>query len=254
MPLPFERSELVVPPQVASELDLAIAWVRHRHQVLHDWGFVQRVPMGHGLTALFAGPSGTGKTMAAQVLAKELGLDLHRIDASQLVSKWVGETEKNIAMAFGARVGVLFFDEADALFGKRGEAKSPQDRWANIEIGFLLQRMEEYDGVTILATNRMQDMDEAFLRRLHVVVDFPLPSEADRLRIWRGMLPAAPDREPDLDLESLAREFEISGGEIKNAVLAAAYLAAAESKPIGMEHLRRAATRELVKSGKVVER
>lgn len=254
LPLPFERSELVVPPHVASELDLAVAWVRHRHRVLHDWGFVRRVPMGHGLTALFAGPSGTGKTMAAQVLARELDLDLYRIDASQLVSKWVGETEKNIAMAFGARVGVLFFDEADALFGKRGEAKSPQDRWANIEVGYLLQRMEEYDGVTVLATNRMQDMDEAFLRRLHVVVDFPMPLEADRLRIWQGMFPAGAERAEDIDLASLAREFEISGGEIKNAVLAAAYMAAAEAKPIGMEHLRRAATRELVKSGKVVER
>jgi len=181
-------------------------------------------------------------------------MELHRLDASQLVSKWVGETEKNIALAFGARVGVLFFDEADALFGKRGEAKSPQDRWANIEIGYLLQRMEEYDGVTILATNRMQDMDEAFLRRLHLVVDFPVPGESDRLRIWTGMLPEAADRAPNLDLASLAAEFEITGGEIKNAVLAAAYMAAAEAKPIGMEHLRRGATRELVKSGKVVDR
>src|SRR5215831_6941907 len=253
LPLPYERPELVVPAHVNEELDLAVAWVRQRHRVLHDWGFVRRVPMGHGLTALFAGPSGTGKTMAAQVLARELGLDLHRIDASQLVSKWVGETEKNIAMAFGARVGVLFFDEADALFGKRGEAKSPQDRWANIEVGYLLQRMEEYDGVTILATNRMQDMDDAFLRRLHVVVDFPMPSEPDRHRIWQGMFPAAADRAEDIDLAVLAREFEISGGEIKNAMLAAAYMAAAEARPIGMEHLRRAATRELVKSGKVVE-
>jgi SpoVK/Ycf46/Vps4 family AAA+-type ATPase len=150
-------------------------------------------------------------------------------------------------------VGVLFFDEAEAVLGKRHETKDPRDRYANVEVAYLLQRMEEYDGVTVLATNRMQDVDEAFLRRLHVVVDFPMPSEADRLRIWEGMLPADADRERDLDLAALAREFDISGGQIKNAALAAAYLAAAKSERIGMTHLRRAATRELVKSGKVMD-
>jgi hypothetical protein len=253
MPQPYTREELVVPSHISAELDLAVAWVRHRHRVLHDWGFSRRVPMGHGLTALFSGSSGTGKTMAAQVLARELGLDLYRIDLSQIMSKYIGETEKNLALVFGARVGILFFDEAEAVLGKRSEVKDAHDRYANIEIGYLLQRMEEYDGVTVLATNRMQDIDEAFVRRLHVVVDFPMPSEANRLRIWQGMLPDSAERQPDLDLRALARDFDMSGGQIKNAALAGAYLAAAEQKPIGMMHLRRAATREMVKSGKIVE-
>ncbi len=243
-----------MPPVVAAELDLAVAWVRHRHRVLHEWGFGRRVSMGHGLTALFSGPSGTGKTMAAQVLARELGLELYRIDLSQVMSKYIGETEKNLALLFGARVGVLFFDEAEVMLGRRRETKEPRDRYANVEIAYLLQRMEEYDGVTVLATNRVRDVDEAFMRRLHVVVDFPMPSEADRLRIWQGMLPTAADRAPDLDLAALAHEFDISGGQIKNAALAGAYLAAAERKPIGTAHLRRATMRELVKSGKIVER
>jgi hypothetical protein len=254
LPLPYERAELVVPPAVDAELNLAVAWVRHRHRVLHQWGFGRRVSMGHGLTALFSGLPGTGKTMAAQILARELGLDLFRIDLSQIMSKFIGETEKNLASVFSARVGILFFDEAEAILGKRSEVKQAHDRHANIEIGYLLQRMEEYDGVTILATNRVRDMDEAFLRRLHVVIDFPMPSETERLRIWQGMLPATAALETDLDLKALAHDFEISGGEIKNAALAAAYLAAAEGRGIGMDQLRRAATRELVKGGKVVDR
>jgi ATPase family protein associated with various cellular activities (AAA)/winged helix domain-containing protein len=252
MTLPFERADLIVPPAVDRELDLATAWVRHRHQVLHEWGFLGRLPMGHGLTALFTGPPGTGKTMAAQVMARALGLDLYRIDLSQVMSKFIGETEKQLALLFDARVGILFFDEAEAILGKRSEVKNAHDRYANIEIGYLLQRMEEYDGVTILATNRQRDMDEALVRRLHVVVDFPLPSAADRLRIWEGMLPRQAARAADVDLGALARGSELSGGEIKNAALAAAYLAAAEGTPIGMAHLTRAVHRELVKSGKVV--
>jgi hypothetical protein len=253
MPLPYERDDLIVPPGVAAELDLAVAWVRHRHRVLHDWGFGRRVTMGHGLTALFSGPSGTGKTMAAQVLARELGLDLFRIDLSQVMSKYIGETEKNLGLLFGARIGVLFFDEAEVVLGRRHETKDPRDRYANVEIAYLLQRMEEYDGVTILATNRAQDIDEAFTRRLHVVIDFPMPSEADRVRIWQGMIPTTAECAPDLDLRALARDFDISGGQIKNAALAAAYLAAAETKPIGMDHFSRAARRELVKDGKIVD-
>jgi hypothetical protein len=253
MALPYTRHDLIVPPKVEAELDLALAWVRHRHRVLHEWGFVGRVSMGHGLTALFSGPSGTGKTMAAQVLARELGLELYRVDFSQLMSKFIGETEKNISLVYSARVGVLFFDEAEVILGRRHETKDARDRYANVEIAYLLQRMEEYDGVTVLATNRMQDIDEAFIRRIHVVADFPMPSEADRKRIWEGMLPSAAERDPDLDLGALAREFDISGGQIKNAALAAAYLAAAANRPIHMDHLRRAATRELVKSGKVID-
>jgi SpoVK/Ycf46/Vps4 family AAA+-type ATPase len=194
--------------------------------------------------------------MAAQVLARELGLDLYRVDLSRVMSKYIGETEKHLARLFDeahASGAVLFFDEADALFGKRGEVKDALDRYANVEVGYLLQRMEEHDGVTVLATNRMRDMDEAFLRRFHVIVDFPMPTEADRLRIWKGMFPKDAALEPGLDLAPLARGFEVSGGEIKNAVLAAAYAAAAEQRPIGLEHLKRALKRELIKGGKVVD-
>lgn len=252
LPLPYRPEDLVVPPHVETELRLAVAWVRHQHQVLEEWGFSRRVPLGHGLTALFTGPPGTGKTMAAQILAWELRLDLHRVDLSQVMSKYIGDTEKNLARLFDAH-GFLFFDEADALFGKRSEVKDAHDRYANLEIGYLLQRMESYDGVTVLATNRMRDMDEAFIRRFHVIVEFPMPSEADRLRIWQGMFPDRAARAGDLDLSSLARAFEMSGGEIKNSVLAAAYMAAAEKEPIGMSQLKRAIRRELVKSGKVVD-
>jgi AAA+ superfamily predicted ATPase len=256
LPTPFDRQELVVPSHIQAELDLAVAWVRHQHTVLEDWGFARRVPMGHGLTALFSGPPGTGKTMAVQILARELGIDLYRVDLSRVMSKYIGETEKNLGRLFDeadASGALLFFDEADALFGKRSEVTNAHDRYANVEIGYLLQRMEEHEGVTVLATNRSHDMDEAFLRRFHVIAEFPLPGEADRLRIWEGMFPKDAAREPDLDLAAFARDFEISGGEIRNTVLAAAYLAAAEAHPVGMRHLRRALARELTKQGKVVD-
>jgi SpoVK/Ycf46/Vps4 family AAA+-type ATPase len=256
LPLPYSRADLVAPQRVNSEIDLAIAWVRHQAQVLDRWGFGRRIAFGKGLAAVFAGPSGTGKTMAAQVLARELGLDAYRVDLSRIMSKYIGETEKNLGAVFDearASGAVLFFDEADALFGKRSEVSDAHDRYANVEIGYLLQRMEEHDGVTILATNRLRDVDEAFLRRFHIIADFPMPSEEDRLRIWQGMLPPALEREPDLDLRRLARDFEISGGDIKNAVLAAAYMAAAQGKPVGMHHLKAALRREMIKSGKVID-
>ena len=256
LPLPFCFADLVVPGDVQQELDLAVTWVHHQHQVLSDWGFGRRVPYGHGLTVLFSGPPGTGKTMAAQVLARELELDLFRVDLSQVMSKYIGETERNLARLFDeahASGAILFFDEADALFGKRTEVKDAHDRYANVEIGYLLQRMEEHDGVTILATNRRADLDEAFMRRFHCIVTFPMPSEQDRLRIWEGMFPEEVQREPDLDLQPFAKRFEISGGETRNAVLAAAYLATADSKPIGLRHLKRALRRELRKAGRFVD-
>jgi SpoVK/Ycf46/Vps4 family AAA+-type ATPase len=212
--------------------------------------------MGRGLTALFTGPPGTGKTMAAQVLARALGLDLYRVDLSRVMSKWIGEMEKNLCRLFDeaqASGAVLFFDEADALFGKRSQVNDAHDRYANVEIGYLLQRMEEHEGVTVLATNRMADMDEAFLRRFHFLLNFPMPDEAMRRRIWEGMFPLAAEREPDLDLARLARAFELSGGEIKNVVLAAAFLAADDGRPIGLTHLARAIAREFHKSGKLLD-
>ncbi len=255
LPLPYPREDLIVPDRIESELDLAIAWVRHRRKVLEEWGFDRRVPMGRGLTALFSGPPGTGKTMAAQVLARTLGLDLYRVDLSRVMSKYIGETEERLRQLFDeayASGAILFFDEADALFGKRSEVKDAHDRYANVEIGYLLQRMESHDGVTLLATNRMRDLDEAFLRRFHFNIHFPMPSESDRLRIWKGMFPPQAERDANLDLQALARRFELSGGEIKNIVLAAAYLAAAEGHPIGRAHLAQALRREQAKNGRVV--
>ncbi len=256
MPVPYRMQDLVVPDAVRMELELALAWVRNYWTVMSTWGFARRVVLGRGLTALFSGPPGTGKTMAAQILAGELQQDLFRVNLSQVVSKYIGETEKNLARLFddaSASGAILFFDEADALFGKRTEVKDAHDRYANVEIGYLLQRMEEHEGVTILATNRKSDMDEAFVRRFHFMINFTLPSEADRLLIWQGMFPAAAERSPDLDLRPLARHFEISGGEIRNIVLAAAFLAAAAKTPIGVPQIRRALQRELVKNGRVVD-
>jgi hypothetical protein len=253
--LPYAWDELVVPPAVGTELELARTWIREQRQVLDRWGFARRLSMGRGLTMLFSGQPGTGKTMAAQVLARELALDLYRVDLSRVVNKYIGETEKNLARLFDeaqAAGAILFFDEADALFGKRSEVKDAHDRYANLEVGYLLQRMEEYEGVTILATNRLRDMDEAFTRRFHFLIDFPMPDEAHRLKIWAGMFPPEAARDAEIDLRGLARSFEISGGEIKNAALSAAFIAAGEGAPISTDHVRNAVKREFQKSGKVV--
>jgi SpoVK/Ycf46/Vps4 family AAA+-type ATPase len=207
--------------------------MRNRYRVFDDWGFSQKVVLGRGLSALFAGEPGTGKTMAAQVLAHELGLELFRIDLSKVMSKYIGETEKNLARLFEdarASGSILFFEEADALFGKRSEVKDAHDRYANVEIGYLLQRMEEHTGTTILATNRVGDLDEAFTRRFHFILNFPMPCPAERRRIWQGMLPRGAKRESNLDLDMLARDYDISGGEIRNSVLSAAFIAADEGQ------------------------
>ena len=201
--------------------------------------------------------------MGAQALIRELAdrggaaIDLYRVDLSRVQSKWVGETERNLSQLFDeahASGCALFFDEADALFGKRSEVRSAHDRYANVEIGYLLQRMEQYDGdgVMILATNRPSDLDEAFLRRFQFNVRFPMPGEAERLRIWQGMFPASAALDEDLDLPAIAQSFELSGGEIRNGALAAAYLAAAEGTSIGNRHAYRAAIREMNKAGRVV--
>ncbi len=256
LPCPYRPEDLIVPPRVKAELDLALAWVRHQVKVLGEWGFEQRVPFGYGLSALFSGPSGTGKTMAAQVLAKRLGLDIYRVDLSRVVSKYIGETEKNLGQLFDEshRSGtILFFDEADALFGKRSEVKDAHDRYANVEIGYLLQRMEEHDGIVVLATNRKQDMDEAFTRHFDITLSFPMPDEAHRLRIREGMFPGTTAREGELDFRGLARRFELSGGEIRNSVIAAAYLAANDGQPITIRHLKQALIRKQRRSGRVID-
>ncbi len=239
---------LILPaPQQQTLREIAVQ-ARHRFQVYERWGFAGQGTRGLGISALFHGPSGTGKTLAAEVLAQELRLDLYRIDLSQVVSKYIGETEKNLARLFDAAEeagAVLFFDEADALFGKRSEVKDSHDRYANIEISYLLQRMEAYRGLAILATNLKSALDRAFLRRLRFVVEFPFPDVAQRAEIWRRIFPAQTPTE-QLDTGRLAR-LNIAGGSIRNIALHAAFLAADSGEPVGMKHIFRAARSEYIK-------
>jgi hypothetical protein len=240
--------DLVLPPSEQQILEEITAQVRHRAKVYDTWEFAGRSPNGLGITALFAGASGTGKTLAAEVLAQELRLDLYRIDLSQTVSKYIGDTEKNLRRMFdAAEMGgaILLFDEADALFGKRSEVKDAHDRYANIEVSYLLQRMEAYRGLAILTTNLKQAIDTAFLRRLRFVVQFPFPDWAQRLEIWRRILPENLPTQ-DLDFQKLA-QLNIAGGHIRNIALNAAFLAADADTPMQMVHLLRAAQREYAK-------
>ena len=246
-------SSLVLPEEAVRQLREICAHVRQRGRVLHDWGFDARLSLGKGLYVLFLGPSGTGKTLAAEVVAHELEVELLKVDLSSVVSKYIGETEKNLRQIFeGAERSdaILFFDEADALFGKRSEVKDAHDRYANIEINFLLQRLEEFEGVAILATNFAQNIDEAFGRRVHMTVEFPFPDEAARLAIWRNHIPGQTPVAPDLDLRPLARHLQITGGNIRNIVFNAAFLAAEEDRTVGLEHLLLATRREYQKIGK----
>ncbi len=250
----FGWEDLVLPERPREILGSISSYLRHRDVVLSEWGYERTVARTQGLKVLFAGESGTGKTMAGQVLARELGLDLFRIDLATVVSKYIGETEKNLDRIFGAAEGsnaILFFDEADALFGKRSEVRDSHDRYANIEVAYLLQKMEAYPGAVILATNFRQNMDDAFLRRLDVVVDFPFPEPEDRERIWALVLPEAAPIADDVDIAFLANRFKLSGGGIRNCSLAAAFLAADEQSAIGMEHLIRAVALEYGKLGRL---
>jgi SpoVK/Ycf46/Vps4 family AAA+-type ATPase len=193
--------------------------------------------------------------MAAEVIAKELGLDLYKIDLSQAVSKYIGETEKNLDKIFqeaGTSNAILFFDEADALFGKRSEVKDAHDRYANIETGYLLQKMEEYDGIAILATNLRSNMDEAFVRRMNFIVELPFPREKERRAIWEGIWPDTTPRSERLDLDFVARRFEITGGNIRNIAIAAAFMAVDNGGIVDMKHLVHATRREYQKMGKIV--
>ena len=220
---------------------------------MHDWGFARRSSRGLGTAALFAGPSGTGKTMAAEVIANALGLDLYRIDLAGVVSKYIGETEKNLDKIFAAAENdILFFDEADALFGKRSEVRDSHDRYANLEISYLLQKMEQYPGITILATNLRQNLDEAFVRRLAFIVQFPFPDEAMRRRIWAGVWPTDIPRSEDVNLDDLSRQYKLSGGNIRNIALAASFFAADEGRVVTNTALLQAARREFQKLGKAL--
>ena len=242
---------LVLPPRARETLTHIAAQVRNRFTVYHRWQLARSETRGRGISALFSGASGTGKTLAAEVLARELDLDLYRIDLSAVVSKYIGETEKNLAQIFDAAEGggvILLFDEADALFGERSQVSDSHDRYANIEIAYLLQRMEAFGGLSILTTNIRDAIDQAFLRRLRFLIDFPFPDRALRREIWARNLPAAVDR-AGLDLDGLAR-LNVAGGTIRNIALNAAFLAADQDAAISMEHLRRAAVYEYDKMGR----
>ena len=243
--------DLILPGEEAAQLRELAARHRGRETVYGRWQFSPLPSVG--VVALFAGPSGTGKTLAAEVVAGDLGLDLYKVDLSAVVSKYIGETEKNLERIFGAAAAgdlVLFFDEADALFGKRSEVSDAHDRYANIEVAYLLQRLETYDGLVVLATNLQRNIDPAFLRRISVAVDFTMPEEAERRAIWaRAFPPSAPVA--DLELDFLARQFKITGGVISNAALGAAFLAASEDSPITMRHAVLSVKREFQKLGRL---
>ncbi|MGH2841564.1 MAG: ATP-binding protein, partial [Solirubrobacteraceae bacterium] len=250
----YTWDDLVLPARQRELLASVSAYLRHRDLVLSQWGYERLVSGSQGLKVLFAGESGTGKTMAARMLANELGLDIYRIDLAGVVSKYIGETEKNLDRIFAAAEGsnaILFFDEADALFGKRTEVRDSHDRYANIEVAYLLQKMEDYPGAVILATNFRKNMDDAFLRRLDFLVDFPFPEPDDRERIWRRLLPAQAPLADDVDAALLAGRFKLAGGSIRNCSLAAAFLAADEGAPIEMRHLLRAVAVEYAKLGRL---
>jgi hypothetical protein len=245
--------DLILPEDAGRQLEELAAQVAHRALVYESWGFGQKLNRGRGVAALFAGPSGTGKTLAAEVLAAHLKLDLFRIDLAAVVSKFIGETEKNLRCVFDAaeRCGaVLFFDEADALFARRSEVKDSHDRYANLEVNYLLQRMEDYRGLAVLASNRKDVIDEAFMRRLRFIVDFPFPDSRQRARIWQGVFPKEAPSE-GLDFAALAR-LEIPGGSIRNIALNAAFRAAEEGGPVTMRHVMGAAGREYRKIGKLM--
>ncbi len=240
--------DLVLPELQTDALKMICAQVRQRYAVYHEWGFARRHRRGLGISVLFTGPSGTGKTLAAEILAQQLRLDLYRIDLSAVVSKYIGETEKNLRLLFDAAEGcggVLLFDESEALFGKRSEVHHSHDRFANIEIAYLLQRMEAFGGLAILTTNMKSALDNAFLRRIRMIVQFPFPETKQREQIWQKVFPPeAPTHE--LDFALLAR-LSVTGGSIRNIALNAAAIAADIGRPIGMNHVLRAAKIEYAK-------
>ena len=248
-------SDIVLPQAQLKQLREIVAHVKRAQVVFDEWGFDRKFSYGRGVTTLFEGPSGTGKTMAAGILSAELGLDLYKIDLSSVVSKYIGETEKNLNRVFAEAQesnAILFFDEADALFGKRSEVKDAHDRYANLETAYLLQRMEEYSGVVILASNMKQNMDDAFVRRLRFILHFPFPNDRDRELIWRKSFPAGAPLGKDVDFRWLARKLEVTGGNIKNISLRAAFIAIDRQSPIDMSCLTEAATREIEKIGKIM--
>jgi hypothetical protein len=247
--------ELILPDEQMIQLQEMVKRAQFAH-IVEDWGYKERYTNMYGISALFAGESGTGKTLSAQVIAKELGLVMYRIDLSAVVSKYIGETEKNLARIFTeahSSNAILFFDEADALFGKRSEVKDARDRYANIEVAYLLQQIEEYDGVAIMATNLRQNLDDAFTRRLDFMIDFPFPDPDYRTKLWMSHFPKTAPLADDIDIELLAQRYHLAGGNIRNAALAAAFLAASDGGVITNLHIQSAIRREHQKMGRLLQ-
>lgn len=253
---PFDTEDIVLAQDTRAELDLATAWARHGTGLFGCDGPGRALHSGGGMACLFSGPPGVGKTMAAQIIARQVDYTLYRIDLSKIVDKFIGESEKKLAALFDeaerSRVA-LFFDEADAIFGKRTQVKDSHDRYANITIDYLLQRIEDFDGFAILATNLAGNIDEAFLRRVRVRAEFSAPGPEDRKLIWQRLLPSAEERAADIDVDRLARPFELVGGEIRNAIYTAHLLASQEAQPLAMAHCVKGLWREIKKIGRVTD-
>jgi hypothetical protein len=249
---PQEWSDLVLAEHTMDEVEEIRAWIKHREALLHEWQLARKIKPG--FRSLFYGPPGTGKTFTASLLGKTTGLDVYRIDLSLVVSKWVGETEKNLAAVFDQAENnewILFFDEADSLFGKRTQTSSSQDRYANQEVSYLLQRVEDFSGVVILATNLKGNVDDAFARRFQSMIFFPMPGPAERLRLWRGAFSMPARLDASVDLELLAAEFEMSGGAIVNVLRYASLMALRRGvEQVCMQDIRQGIRREFRKSGK----
>ncbi len=251
----FTFDDLIIPEEEKEQLREACGHIKYRDTVYDIWNFESKLSYGKGLSVLFAGPPGTGKTMVAAIMAKELGLSAYRVDISKVMSKYIGETEKSLGEIFDTAQrnnSVLFFDETDALFGKRSEIKDSHDKYANVETSFLLQRLETFDGVVLMSTNLINNIDEAFMRRINYVVRFPFPDAKQRLILWKSMFPKEMPTDEGIDFEYLAERFEFSGGIIKNTVMSAAFLAAEEESPVGMPHLLKAVRKQLAKQGRVM--
>lgn len=247
--------DLILPDEQLVQLREIVNRARFAH-IVDDWGYGKRISNMHGVSALFSGESGTGKTLSAQVIAHELGLVMYRIDLSAVVSKYIGETEKNLNKIFTeahSSNAILFFDEADALFGKRSEVKDARDRYANIEVAYLLQQIEDYDGVAIMATNLRQNLDDAFTRRLDFMIDFPFPDTYYRQLLWESHFPADAPIHQDVNIEEIANRYLLAGGNIRNAALAAAFLAATDGSVITRDHIRHAVRREHQKMGRLLQ-
>jgi AAA+ superfamily predicted ATPase len=253
----YTWTDLILTEKVQNQLRHLTDYLAQQETVYHRWGANKVRARGFGMKALFSGGPGTGKTMAAEVIAHTLGLDMYRVDLSSVVSRWVGETEKNLKKIFDAAEGgtaVILFDEADALFGSRGETKQAQDRFANQEVSFLLQRLEVFEGCAILTTNLQENIDEAFLRRFGAVIEFPMPTVIQRKALWQRAIPDGAPRDPDLNIDELAENFIIAGGNIVSAAINACIIAATRGEAVAQRHAIEAIARELIKMGKQVSR